>query len=253
MHQMRCNSVVKKVKTVEEKAQVKQNFKDLIWMSKEKMDDSLGKLKAEHWRESKKIRSRPDPLTGSTDENFVEWGVPQDWERLSDEDIKKMQLTTQGDAEEGDHEALKKFGTADDTVKIKTEPVEEPSEMQKLAQRVSHVKENAAQHLRQLQDNILEAKKIINKCENITDPTTNRYNAGLVSDIQKYLGKATKTSKILDRMATEEVKDDSQIHTLLTTMDQLAKQYEEITTWAARFNLTEDKPAKRRRKAKGSA
>eukprot|EP00959_Pyramimonas_sp_CCMP1952_P365364 7652066-Pyramimonas_sp.AAC.1 len=115
-----------------------------------------------------------------------------------------MQLTTQGDAEEGGHEAMKNFGKTTDAVSIKEEPKEELSEMQKLAQRVSHVKENAAQHLRQIQDNILEAKKIINRSENATDPTTSRCHASLVSDIQKYLAKATKTSKILDRMATEE-------------------------------------------------
>eukprot|EP00959_Pyramimonas_sp_CCMP1952_P099516 2080424-Pyramimonas_sp.AAC.1 len=36
-----------------------------IWISMEKMDSHLGPSKAEHWRESGKLTSRPDSLTGS--------------------------------------------------------------------------------------------------------------------------------------------------------------------------------------------
>ena len=41
-------------------------------MSQETMDKKLGPEKGKHWRDSGKIKDRPDPFTGSKEEKFKE-------------------------------------------------------------------------------------------------------------------------------------------------------------------------------------
>eukprot|EP00959_Pyramimonas_sp_CCMP1952_P144452 3023848-Pyramimonas_sp.AAC.1 len=75
---------------------------DVHWWSAHKMDQELGSAKGKHWRESNLLASRPDSLTGSTDEQFVEWAVPLNWERLPETDLKAMKLEFMMDAGEAE-------------------------------------------------------------------------------------------------------------------------------------------------------
>ena len=47
------------------------------WMSAEQMDKEYGTNKGQHWRNSQKLETRADRVTGSTDPNLLEFKVPQ--------------------------------------------------------------------------------------------------------------------------------------------------------------------------------
>lgn len=82
------------------------NHEDWEWMSKEKMDSTLGPKKAESWRVSNKLSTRPDPVTGSTDEDFIEYAIHKSWGRKSDSDKQSLQLASEGAADENDLDSL---------------------------------------------------------------------------------------------------------------------------------------------------
>ena len=66
------------------------------------MDAELGAAKAQHWRDNKMLRTRADALTGSTDRNLIENKVPQQWENVSEEDLRRLWLKSEEEAREGD-------------------------------------------------------------------------------------------------------------------------------------------------------
>ena len=75
-----------------------RKVKDLHWWSWESMDLNMGRLKAKHWRASGKLPKRADMLTNSWEEDFVEYGVPHDWQQISSDDFMKLtfESTTNG-------------------------------------------------------------------------------------------------------------------------------------------------------------
>ena len=113
------------------------NFNDWQWMSIEKMELEMGPAKAEHWRSSGKLKDRGDLLTGSRLPQFIEYRVPKEWQRMSEDDLRALQLTAEQDGEEADDELLKGFINPDGAPEIKLEP---KSELKKLSEKVAQFK-----------------------------------------------------------------------------------------------------------------
>lgn len=111
-----------------------QKFYDLHWWAMETMDKQMGPQKAKSWRESGKLLTRPCPLTGSEEAHLLVYGVPVEWERLSQEDIDHLQFknyvvgTDQGAdmIEQLTHATQSKAGSERDAQQhIKLEPLSE--------------------------------------------------------------------------------------------------------------------------------
>ena len=71
-------------------------------MAKEEVEN-MGEMKSRSWRESGKLLSKADPVTGSLEEHLLVYRVPRHWERLSHEDFvpPSSSSTTQA----GEHDA----------------------------------------------------------------------------------------------------------------------------------------------------
>ncbi|CAK0847847.1 unnamed protein product, partial [Prorocentrum cordatum] len=93
----------------------------------EKMDSHLGPLKAQHWRGSKKLKSRADSLTGSEQEEYGEWRVPEHWGSMTEDDPAKLSVENAGEATQGDVDNLdsEKGENKSELVKIQRE-LEDP-------------------------------------------------------------------------------------------------------------------------------
>ena len=96
VHQLRSKHAAKTCKTGEVRKEVEANGTLWTWMSKETMDQKLGQVKAQHWRDSGKLKDRSDSLTGATDEHPKEYRVPKTWESLQSLDELSLSI----DAEE---------------------------------------------------------------------------------------------------------------------------------------------------------
>jgi len=169
IHQLRCKEVQKTSHTERQINKSKINFKDVHWMSKEVMDREVGTKKATLWRDCGVMKARPDQLTGSLDEDCIEWPVPKAWSRMSSEDLEKFWFHLQGGAEADDYAAFeKRFGVDDGArfpgdcaapsasdapgagVQVKIEKQEDDPEEEKLQllKRIDSVKATAEQQLK---------------------------------------------------------------------------------------------------------
>ena len=88
--QMRYAKSVRSVTATRELSSNHRTLKDMHWWSWEAMDLNMGQLKGKHWRESGKLPKRADMLTNSWEPDYVEYGVPHDWQQLSLEDFSKL-------------------------------------------------------------------------------------------------------------------------------------------------------------------
>ena len=102
---------------------------ELYW-SEFEMTKEIGPHKTRLWVDSGKLTWRPDPVTGSTEKEHVEYRVPRDWVVKSDAELDKMKMFVDGDAKDDDVVNLKSLsvnsGSASSTgandVVVKTEP-----------------------------------------------------------------------------------------------------------------------------------
>ena len=93
VHQIRQKETKTSIETSQAKENTKELINDLHWWSRERMDKELGAAKAEHWRVANACPWRPDSLTGSKDPDHIEWGVPMEWERMTEKDPDHIETT----------------------------------------------------------------------------------------------------------------------------------------------------------------
>ena len=72
VHQMRAKAGQKNMTVTTGSSSSKSELTDVFWWGMDKMDTELGKSKGEAWRSSGKLKKRPCPITGSSDDPFVE-------------------------------------------------------------------------------------------------------------------------------------------------------------------------------------
>ena len=79
--QSRVKDSQKKAISTEGVSTTTAKLREVRWMAQEEMDKTIGELKAAKWRESNLLPSRPDRITGATEDPFREYGIPTDWEK----------------------------------------------------------------------------------------------------------------------------------------------------------------------------
>ena len=151
VHQMREQEASSEIVSSHTSSLKHNLHQDVHWWSKEKMNLEIGGEKAEHWRQSGLIPSQPDSVTGSNEENHKEWGVPQNWARMTMADMRSLALTVSTNADEKDIELVKQSAsliapndedhkgieeTTEATPKIKIEPVDEEDEEKKKVSKI---------------------------------------------------------------------------------------------------------------------
>jgi len=218
----------------------KQKHQDLRWWSREKMNMELGEKKAESWRNSGKLATRPDPVTGSTDENFIEYGCPDDWDSFVQNDMDRYEVNAAGEADDGDLELLRSVASGGKTAKVAVKV--EPKTAEEIAnQKAIDLKENPRPMLRRFQDYELECKLLATKAEDT------RYTSELATDVKKYLVKVAKVIKLLNNMCTT-VMQSSEVGKVVDMTEKLIQEHDTLLEWAQQFGLAE-KAKKRSRKA----
>jgi hypothetical protein len=101
-HNMRRKNATKSLNT-ERAVEIKQKKGlKLNWMSEEVMNREIGTDKAIMWREKKLVPSRGDRFTGSMDKKYIEYGVPFEWQEMTEEDLKRIVLITEAEGGEED-------------------------------------------------------------------------------------------------------------------------------------------------------
>eukprot|EP00959_Pyramimonas_sp_CCMP1952_P027006 567294-Pyramimonas_sp.AAC.1 len=227
----------------------KRRTRDVYWCSKEIMDQKVGALKADHWRQSGLIKARPDMLTGSTHPDHVEWPVPVEWESMSEEELKKFWLDVSSEGAD-DHETLSEMqkrgltldgvgalntayssGGADAKVKIEPESAES-----NMARRVVEVQRDCGAILKEFQDRLLLARQTHKKASDEARP----YEVQFVSDLSHHIKKTTKLAQILDKMAIYETKSE-EVPKVIESMDACRAKDESLREWFVKYGYCSQK------------
>ena len=174
--------------------------------------------KAQHWRDTKMLRTRADALTGLTDPKLIEYEVPQQWENVSEADLRRLWLESKQEAGEGDAAVIESASVVSPTklegkseepptsTKAEPLPAEETAKLEKDNMVADFMGKRRAE-LWKFQDFLSETHEILGKCSGC------RYEDTIKSHCEEHKTKLTKAISILQRAVLENVpnKDKLQI------------------------------------------
>ena len=144
---------------------------------------------------------KPCPVTGSTEDDFVIFGVPELIESFTEEDTKALRLETLREAAAGDESALQELsditaanlaGTSDDP------PSAAKNSEQVQADYEDNVAANPATYLRQYQDH--RTSLVVLQAQVEGDKTKSKFASMLYADIASAIEKLNKAIKLLEVM-----------------------------------------------------
>jgi hypothetical protein len=241
--QARAKDSQKKVKSVDVDSTATRQHRELHWWAQEEMEKNLGEKKATRWRESGLLPSRPDRVTGDAEDPFKEYGVPKDWEQITEEALKALRIEFESVAEADDLLAIQGFRSKSAVASSSIDPVEK-TELEVMNEAIDTLKANVTQVIARMQAMVLSTKVIKTKAES----EKNEYHAALIADCVKLISQGEKVVKILERMALEEP-NMSEMPKVLKLIQDTSKKEEIVTQWATTYGFN-DSAAKRRKKIK---
>ncbi|CAK0906141.1 unnamed protein product [Prorocentrum cordatum] len=257
-HQSRCSEATKRTSSKKEIASSKVKNADIYRMSVKEMDDKLGVEKATLWRSV--LKGLPDLLTGRTDPQFLEYAVPQNWERMSESELATFLIEANGEATKEDISAALAFDGPDmqlagmvssssgvNPVTVKAEAVESQEETDKkhLALKVAETEAKLPELVREFQDILLDMKVVQAKAASKDDP----YHEAFRADLAAHCKKVKTTKDVLEKMATHEA-NPTQIPKLLRAIDDLRAENLQLVEFATKNGYKEEKTTNKRRKKK---
>ena len=251
VHTLRAKEGIKSSTNTESASKATEKFWEVHPMSAEKMDEALGKAKAQHLRLGKYVQSQPCTMSGSTEEHMLEWLVPNNWQRMTQADFWEFKVQNQATADKEDLDNLRSMKDSptvdapDTTIKVEKT---EGDELTKLQARVTSFKENLTTHLREIQDIEVESQQILKRAAAAKD----KYAGPLLDDCDKHIKATNKASKLLSKMCTEDF-EDGPIPKLLDQIDTIRKKHEEVLVWANRFGYVAAPASGRKRRAPRSS
>ena len=254
IHQIRCKETEKSTTTDHTVTKSTAKVKQYHWWSEEVMDREIGAEKAKDWRDSGKLCWRPDIITKSTAKHAIEWATPIEYESITEDELDAIRMRATGECDavqaQGDLEALTDRlhggGCAATTTAVVPD---EPSELDKLAARITELKKNIKDTFEQFQRLEIETKLIKKYAEN---PSQSKcpYHIQLATDCGKQIRNVTELVKVLEQMVVEEF-SDSEVPKIIQKIDAANVLNETILFWAARCgyeSITSPTPKKRSRR-----
>ena len=253
--QLRKKGHVGRTTNVKEVETDQSNITDVKWMAMEEMDTTFGKLKGATFRESGKLKTRPDEITGSTEPHMLEYEIPRNWFRKQESERDKMSISSDAAVGKDDmehlqslqHNATQQCEQSID-VHVKSEQLSHDEDM---AERVSTFMNNkraeALKVMSRLNDYMIEMKVLIPMAADT------RYCAELCNDAKNQNNKLKKAMAMAEKIFAEaplNVADG--VPKFLLLIDGLAKDQEGMLKWASKFGLSVglEQKTKRRKGAK---
>ncbi|CAK0797197.1 unnamed protein product [Prorocentrum cordatum] len=237
----------KKERTVERQmTSEKQDNSLFFWWSLETMDKELGIEKSKAWRQSGKLLTRPDPLTGSNEDPLKEYRVPREMTRYAKGDKTDVRVGSTVEAANCDLDDLAALADGEPASSAKPEggqvKIEPKSKAELTKEKVEEIKNNPQPILRKFQDFVTTTKCLINKAGDT------KYAENLHDAMKKHLSSLNKVVKIIDQIVGGGEPESAGLKQLVETMAKLEKEQRDIEEWATKFGLIE-KAVKRRRKS----
>ena len=243
--QLRARDTTKTTDMKKMYAKEHESVKFWEWLCKKQMDDKLGEKKAQGWRDSKKLRDRPDTVTGSTEEDMMEWRCPLDWEKFAETSTDSFGLHVVGDASEGDVALVADMqashgdaASSSDLAKAKQEPGQPLVPVKLEPKTPEQIQEhqyqcflgNTAEKTRHFQEMQVNSQWLLRELSK--DP----YSEALQADIKKFATRIGGLVKLLLRAQTEDIGRPG-YHKLSAAMEQMEKMNEKLERHSEKFGV----------------
>ena len=224
------------------------------WWSKEKMIKELGEKKALGWIGSGKLETRADAVTGSMEEDMMEYNVPEDMESTTNHDTNRAKInvdvTISKENQEGALEDLSDMAAnlinGLKEPKVKTEPTDDdPKTIAKQAVLALQVVKDAKSVLHRLRDVEMD-------CRLLKDAQSDSsYTEKVKEDAGKLLPKLGKVIKAVESMMGKLDPDTlnfKEVHRLEASVEEVVKQFEVLREWGIKLGLCAPSRAAKRMK-----
>ena len=208
-------------------------------------------------------------MTGSTEAKHIEFGIPVDWEEMTETDLREIRQKVEIEIEEED------FQSFDDICKLKgfqllmgNSPVTKivqaagalgetatgagamssndrvSEERRALAEQIENLKVNVQPTIMKFSEQIISLKVLRTKAEHVSDadmlvPFVKAANAAV--------SKTERASKLLEKMLTNEVVD-AEVPKLLILIEEITNKYGSLQDWATKFGIDGDGARSTRRR-----
>ena len=90
VHLARCADGDKSVKNERSFEKTSSKFADLEWYSKETLATTFGTNRSKFWLDDELLPRSPCRISGKHGEWITEFAVPNDWERLTEADLRRL-------------------------------------------------------------------------------------------------------------------------------------------------------------------
>lgn len=232
------------------------NIKDekKIWMGKEQMEKKYGETRVKRWLEKDALEKRPDPVTGSEDDDMAEWAVPRD--EVSWKGINRQKTGTQVDKDFNDKDKQDALKTHGDEVgdmvasmfpslavsssggEIKTEKDGEDA----LAIGDLLVMKDTKSQLFKIKNAEVEAKLLRDQAADV------KYADALHADLKDIVGKLNSCSKAVEKLLLTKSQEGI-VPTEVLRLDQKVKillgKFDDMKVWGRKLGIGQAKKAKK--------
>ena len=263
----RCDDAAKTCESNRDFKKGSQKFNDLHWYSKETLQE-FGEKRAEYWLSTGLLPERGDRITGKKGEWITEYGVPNDWERLSEEDWRTLRSKTEfelnKDNAEEETEAFTRMAEAlintasssgsrgpegGETI-IKKEV---PTAGDIMADKVMAMKAQKEQVLARMRLLNLSSRQMAAKAKDKQASTGKEAHTFFIGECGTIEKETNKAIKALERMCIEgEVAAESELPKLVKLVEGADDKYPDVVDWGRKFKFT-DVAEKAPRKRKNTA
>ena len=163
----------------------------------------MGEMKSRSWRESGKLLSKADAVTGSLKEHHLVCRVPRNWERLSHEDFVSLSSQARHKLENKMRRCLRMPKWTVEA-QVKGEPLT-PDELK--AREAQEFLDDITKHIMRAQTMEMEAKVIIFKRASL-DSTRAKYTEMLENDLDRHRKVLFRLIGMMKKVVTETPEPD---------------------------------------------
>jgi hypothetical protein len=201
------------------------------------------------------LPNRPDRISKKHGEFITEHGVPDDWERLTEEDFKQLRVQVQfelsDDDKEKEMESLIQMGqfvigggssgSSDPRGRAGAAAVkvEEPSAGEIVADKVEALKSTKDQTLQRMRTINIEVRRMWAQAQALQKETGKDSQTIFISECSALEKKSIRAIKVLERWAVDgETAIETQLVKLVHLTEECDKLFDEALDWGKKFKFT---------------
>jgi hypothetical protein len=261
----RCEDSTKHVHSTQDFKKGKMKYKDLAWYTIETGPPTFGPHRFAYWLEGKMLPERRDRISGKKGEFITEYAVPNDWERMTEEDWKSLKQETEFELNKDNCQdemaAFTAMGrsligegnsTDSSAAGVGATVKQEPTAGAVMAEKIEALKSQKDQVLSRMRSINLEVRQMSARAvakQKDTGKEAHTFFIGECAAIEKITNKAVRA---LERMCIEgEVAAMSELPKLVKLVESADEKFVEALDWGRKFKFTGDEKAGAKRKKAG--